>query len=320
MNSRSLRTPEYAAEKPSDVSRIVALGDSFTFASGGVPFPDLWHTRLGHELEQRWGRDVEVINLAMPGVGPQFQLRMWQIEGRRLDPDLVLVAFFVGNDFRDDVAPVGSLRTVQGITERMASASYVARIIRNLVRLRGASTTNGAPPVVADPNPRSSEGGYEITSYRDRYDPMRPALTEDEFLAMEGRRASISRADRESAFRRLFGQASTTLKQLADEIERSGAKMLVLVIPDSFQVEEDLFTAILTETESRRADYDLDRPQRALAEFFEANSIEYLDLLEPFRDEAQSRRLYKFRDSHWNQEGNRVASDLLIERLAPERP
>lgn len=185
--------------------------------------------------------------------------------------------------------------------------------------MKDATRENGRRPVEADPNPVSERGGYEETSYRDEYDPMLPHLSEEAFLRMETNRASICREERESWFRRRFGHVSPALKQLAGEVEGSGAEMLVLIIPDSFQVEEDLFAAILGETGSRREDYELDRPQRALRDFFDANGIEYVDALEPFRKAAKSRKLYRLGDTHWNPEGNRLAADLLLEQLAPRR-
>jgi lysophospholipase L1-like esterase len=84
-NSRGLRDREYAAEKPPGRTRILALGDSFTFGHGiayGERFTDL--------LEGAFD-DVEVITMAVPGSGHDQQLLQFVTEGLAYQPDQVFV-------------------------------------------------------------------------------------------------------------------------------------------------------------------------------------------------------------------------------------
>ena len=43
--------------------------------------------------------NVELINMGIPGIGPRNYLSLLVQEGFALDPDRVLVTFFIGNDF-----------------------------------------------------------------------------------------------------------------------------------------------------------------------------------------------------------------------------
>ena len=105
LNSRSLRTKEYTEAKPDDTFRVLAIGDSFTYASGGVPYESLWHRQLERYLRGPTEQTIEVLNFGIPAVGTDFELRMWELEGAKLSADLVVLAFFIGNDFRDISLP-----------------------------------------------------------------------------------------------------------------------------------------------------------------------------------------------------------------------
>jgi hypothetical protein len=45
-NSRGFRTVEYETDKAEGTQRIVVIGDSFAFSSGGIPYSDGWHLLL----------------------------------------------------------------------------------------------------------------------------------------------------------------------------------------------------------------------------------------------------------------------------------
>jgi hypothetical protein len=84
-NSRGLRDREYAPQKPAGKTRILALGDSFTFGHGvayGERFTDLLESGVP---------DLEVITMAVPGSGHDQQLMQFATEGLEYQPDRVFV-------------------------------------------------------------------------------------------------------------------------------------------------------------------------------------------------------------------------------------
>jgi len=84
-NSRGLRDREYAAEKPAGKTRVLALGDSFTFGHG-IEYGD----RFTDILEDAFD-DLEVITMAVPGSGHDQQLMQFVHEGLAYHPDQVFV-------------------------------------------------------------------------------------------------------------------------------------------------------------------------------------------------------------------------------------
>lgn len=103
LNSKGFRTEEYQLEKRPGIIRIVALGDSFLSDSGPLPQPYHFLSLLEGKFKKNFPtKKFEIINLGLPAIGPQFEKKILELEGLRLNPDLIIWTFFVGNDFTDD--------------------------------------------------------------------------------------------------------------------------------------------------------------------------------------------------------------------------
>jgi hypothetical protein len=86
-NSRRYRDVEHEVEKPTGVTRIVILGDSFAFGQG-VADEEIFARVLARMV----GPQVEVINMAKGGWGTVNQFMAFQREGLAYEPDVVIVA------------------------------------------------------------------------------------------------------------------------------------------------------------------------------------------------------------------------------------
>lgn len=306
-NSKGLRTIEYSEEKPLGTLRVLALGDSFTYASGAAPYDALWPVQLERRLQEQTERRVEVLNLGMPGVGPNYQVRLWEIEGSRLDADLAILAFFVGNDFTD----ARGARAVESPLDRLAQASLAVRLVRNLY-LRHTLTRQVNPADQSQSRPNlAGRGGvrYEeiVPRYTYHYDPEDPPMSADAFAHVERVRFQICRKRRMDG---LMPAVADALRELRDHAAASGVPLFVVIIPDRYQLEPELRASIIEQRGGRAESWDIDLPQRRLVAFLEEEGIPYLDLLPAFR--ASEEVLYRFRDTHWNVKGLTRAVDLLL--------
>jgi hypothetical protein len=95
LNSWGYRDVEHPREKPPGVFRIVVIGDSFTFAEG-MPFEKIYPRLLAASLGL--SREVEVVNLGMPGEDTEAELRTYVEVARPLRPDAVILQWNT-NDF-----------------------------------------------------------------------------------------------------------------------------------------------------------------------------------------------------------------------------
>lgn len=318
-NSRGFRTREYADEKAAGVTRIVLIGDSFTFSSGGIPYSDAWHLRLEGRLQEGRPDRVELLNLGVPGVGPLFERRLWQLEGSRLDADAVLLALFVGNDFTDHYGA----EMEESRVGPAARWSYTVRLLRNLGRVLGEHGTEleGVKTLVTGDGAGDGErGGYELPGYRAAFANRKPFYSHERLIRIESQRMRLCDRGQSEAFAELLARVTAVLRDFRREVEATGAVFRVVVLPDRFQVNGDERDEALALLGMTAGEFDWDRPQRELAAFFEEEGIAYLDLLPAFRERSRTEQLFDPGNTHWNVRGNAFVGDTIAEWLAPRLP
>lgn len=110
INSQGLRSPEVclavedATCSTEDVLRILVLGDSYIEALH-VPLEATFGQQLAQQLNTTRGperRRIEVVNVGVSGWGTDQQLLWLREQGARYAPDLILLAFYPGNDFMNN--------------------------------------------------------------------------------------------------------------------------------------------------------------------------------------------------------------------------
>ncbi len=91
-NSQGLRSDrEYSYRPPGDKIRIASFGDSFTHGAE-VGFQDTWQKRI-EEANPGW----EVLNFGVDAYGLDQAYLRFTNDGRRFDPDIVLIGFMSEN-------------------------------------------------------------------------------------------------------------------------------------------------------------------------------------------------------------------------------
>jgi hypothetical protein len=286
LNSRGFNDVEHDLSKPSHVYRIAAIGDSVAF--GVVPYRANYLTLLETELAA--DRPVEVINLGVPGTEPKDYLAILLQEALAFTPDLVMVGFFIGNDF-------------ESAARKPHEHSYVATYLYFLWRLWSV----GTPAMV------------RFDSSADSYDDHAASLSSDRFLEIEVERAWIY-SQAEPVLQNALTRTVGYLRDIRDISQRAGANVLVVLIPDEVQVDDGLQEQVARAHGSTRDRFDFHLPNRLLAMALAKEGIPFLDLLPAFAEAGQHTRLYKPRDTHWNLAGNRLAAATIAGFLREHRP
>ncbi len=296
LNSLGFNDVEYEPSKSPDVYRVAAIGDSVAF--GVVPYRANYLTLLESELAA--DGPIEVINLGVPGTEPKDYLAILLEEGLAFQPDLVMVGFFIGNDF-------------ESAAKKPYEHSYVATSLYFLWQMRGA----GMPAVVRTDSSAAS------------YDDDEPGLAWDRFLEIAVDRAKIYSTD-QAGLRTPMTRVVGYLRDMGDISRRAGADILVVLIPDEVQVDEELRDQVVRAHGSAARDlspatgdfsaatgaqFDFRLPNRLLAVELAKEGIPFLDLLPVFEQEGRQTRLYKPRDTHWNLAGNRLAASTIARFL-----
>lgn len=102
INALGLRGPDVARDKPDGTLRILGLGDSFTFGVG-VRDEDTFLRRLENRLDQK-DHPLEVLNAGTQGYNTRDQQVTLEHRWLGLEPDLVLVTFYLNDVYRDESA------------------------------------------------------------------------------------------------------------------------------------------------------------------------------------------------------------------------
>ncbi len=321
-NSRGLRGPEYAYQKPADLFRVLVLGDSFV-EGYSVAYEDLFTEQLRRMLAERTGRAVEVINAGTGGYSTDQELLFFNSEGVKYAPDLTVLTFyendplynsqtrfFRGNKPMFVLEPDGELqltnvppapprpswrrRAVDWTLDHVRVARLASLAIRENRILHDLAVWLG---ITSPWHPFDRQTGvpFEHTVY------VEPPLPE-----VEG----------------AWRLTEALLLELERRVESAGGSLLILYAP-SIQVVDGDLCDILT----RRYDFDGrscdDRAVgRRLGEIASRSGLDLLDPTALLRAEtarlaAEGRELYFREDGHWNAAANRLVAELLERRIRP---
>ncbi len=305
-NSRGFYDEE-CSPPPRPNRLIAAIGDSFLL--GSVPHA----FNLTSVCEASLG--LEVANISVAGAGPSEYLRLLVDEASPLEPSAVVVGVFVGNDLNCADLEAGRSRSWLGSWfARESSLTWI--VPRRLLR-RAAERRRQI-----DPERRLGEVPGEALRQMDPLalhkqmpwldDPLLEpeSMSREAFLELEARRAL-------EICRGLPPGLALLERELGRMREMLGSTPLVVVLwPDEFQVEDDLWKAVL---ERAAIPLDRDLPQRLVRERLERTGIPALDLLPILRAIAPladgNRHLYHLRDTHFNARGNLAAGRALARYL-----
>lgn len=320
INDQGLRDRPHAHAKPEGVFRIVVLGDSFMEAYQ-VALEDSLPYRLQEALADR---RVEVVNLGIGGYGTAQELRYLQEEGLRYQPDLVLLAFFTGNDIQNN------LRELQ-------VDSFGPDDPKVWGRPYATTTGLDAPLVWTEPDAermrREAERAERKRSgwLRRAWKLVEPTVLGNRLSQLWARAAArfgAPPADPGAHFGwpfleryespvwdRAWLVTRRLILALRDESRAAGAEFAIVIVPAKLQVEASF-------RELARAQYpdvafDEDRINRALTAFAAAHDIPLYDPTPALvaRTEAGESLYHQIEDHHWNARGHERVTAGLIEAL-----
>ena len=293
---------------------IVALGDSFTRASG-VASP--WTQKLAEQTE------MDVFNLGDVGFGPQDELKMLQQYGLKKQPQWVIMAYFEGNDLYDAAA------------YEQASPLIVARFGRYMLNRS----------VEAWQEKRSGDAQVEVIPTT-RY-PITLTINQKqiEMVFFSSYISWLSLGEEAIAASQNYRLVRETILQVQELSETVEANFLLVYVPSKSHVylpyldDPDTITQVFIDVPRLELDdagfiqftdqiatpeltrEHMDDQARLLADFAVENQIQFLDLTPVFQDEAGlGAELYYPFDTHWNQLGHDLAAGTISKYLEERLP
>ncbi len=326
INSDGLRDQEHSLNHPADTLRIAVLGDSY--AEGlQVDEPEAFWAIMGRDLqkcENLRGRKVEVINFGVSGFGTTQELLTLRHRVWKYSPDVVLLAFTTGNDVSDNSRALKKIDYLpyyvyQGnklvLEDHLTRENWEAKQhslwkkldLDAFLRFRFFQVLNHAKdlfwqwwlPDETDQGPYASLEGHE------------PGMSD---LAYQ----EPTTKDWKEAWRVTEG----VLLEMRDEVAQKGARLFVVAVSNSIQVNPD---------PAKRMAYakvlgvsDLFYPDHRLAGFCQSHHIPVLLLAPYFQEYATQHKVYlhgfgkTLGKGHWNQQGHRLAGETIARWLCPQ--
>ena len=311
INSRGLREREIAYDKPADIRRIIVLGDSFV-AGAEVPVEATLTRRLEARLNAGGAETTQVINAGVRGFGTAQEYLLLKHEALRYSPDLVAVVFYTGNDVMNNgywikdsprerdrpyfvLADDGQLRLLPFQAKRRPREGWLERLRRESLLFGVLDTGVLAKLGVAQPAQAEDEGG--------------DGGIDRSFVKYQ---LPVYSAKPSRAWEKDWQVAEALLAQMRDEAEKAGARFLLVNAPTKWAIYPEDWDELQQRLALSSKEWDLDAPDRRLAEIAARRDIAYIDLRAPLRDAAAAGpRLYYRQDVHWTVAGQQVVADAL---------
>jgi hypothetical protein len=317
INSLGYRDSEHEIAKPAGTFRIAVLGDSFAEARQ-VAQEDTFWSLLSRDLGScpgLNGKKVEVLNFGIARYGTTHELLTLRKDALRFSPDLILLAFFPGNDFQDNSKELSSreswrlpgpyyvhsggdliLETTfqQSLAQRLLYKSVQhSRLLELLnearrvwvVRREKALASRGE---TGDLNPNPSDAIYAPPS--------------------------------DAAWREAWLITEELLNRMNRDAMSSGARLVVTIISTPPQVYPD--TATRRAIERSLGVEDLFYANRRLVGIGQKFGFPVISLAEALQRIATDKGIYLhgFKNTamgigHWNEEGHRYAAGILSKEI-----
>ncbi len=346
-NRLGLRGVDVPFEKPQGTFRIVVLGDSFVAGYGVAD--DHVMTKL---LEERIAADhrargaaandqtqVEVVNVGRVGTSTIREFDIYETVGRRFQPDLVILAYFLGNDLAEIVQEQSHAELAgwhpDGWTRRAAFFAFpnlyleLAMIRQSRQQMR-EFVQRDEREIIEDIRREAharrrdadvAEAHYRALSSQIRNDVASGMLAEQRVVdsCIEPDRLVRALDPGDSEFDRAWGRTQTHLDLLRQAVARDGAKLIVVAIPAPFQLDRKSLEFHMSLGYEVRESW-LTQPPRAaiaLANWAGREGVPFLDLTDALRDRFRSngQPLYFIEDVHWNPAGNAAGAEAIGEFL-----
>lgn len=323
VSPEGLRDKSYPLKKGKGVFRIAVLGDSFAEAFQVEEQEAFWSVmekELAHcrALE---GRAVEAINFGVSGYGTAQAWRMLQTRAWDYSPDLVLLAFTVGNDVHNNSKEIDS-DPIRPFYRYEGDALVRDDSFRE--NLRYIKGTQGLRPILAKLRgySRTLQVVYRIKDVlhmRREMKKTQDKVTEKPLIEA-GLGSDIYMAPEKDALKDAWRVTEGMLAGMKQEATARGVSFWMMLVTNAGQVgprrEERLQLA------QKLGVPNLAYPNARLKRWGAAQGFGVIDLVPSFVARAEKEGVYfhgfsetELGRGHWNAHGHRLAGEVTADAL-----
>jgi len=339
VNSDGLRDREHAIAKPPRTLRIAILGDSFAEAFQ-LPVDKTFWTVLGDRLQACpavAGRQVEIINFGVGGYGTAQELITLRHFAWKYTPDIVLLAFFTGNDLRNNLRELNNREPIPyfvykgnrlvlddsfseplrayaapGATRRRRwfySLVNRSRVIQlaNWIRvlLKNGALQNGAVQHRPPQNPFIRMASNEKSAFEGK----EIGLDEEVFFP-----------PKDAPWREAWHVTEGILRLMRDDVHQHDAQFWIVTLSTGLQVYPD--RSVRQSFLHQHGLENLFYPDLRIRAFAEREQIRVVTLAPEMAKYSESHQLFLhgfhkplLGFGHWNETGHRIAGEIIASQM-----
>ena len=315
-NREGFRDRDHAIKAPPGTFRIAVIGDSMSEALA-VPREQIYVSVLERELAACRQGAVAVMNYSVSGYGTAQQLLTLRHNVLKYKPDLVLLAFFTGNDvWNNEPALDGHEDRVYFTLKdgRLALDDSNTRSSRFQTKKMWGGTVNAAI--------NASRLFQLLREFYTRVRNLsRSGETQSESIFDPASRDyQIFKPPQTPEWRRAWKTTEALVQAMHDETTAVGAEFRVVTLTAPVQVYPD--SAVRQDFAKALGIDSLDYPDRRIGNCARRTGIPATGLLAPLRDYAEENRAFlhgfdntRLGTGHWNETGHRLAGETIAKAL-----
>lgn len=285
---------------------ILLLGDSFTSAA---------NTKEELTFASHLNRaGYSTYNAGIDGTGTIHQAHILNDILPRVTPKMVVLNFYLGNDFRDNfycpelntTTTVSSTITSTGIPSAKQNVPVPVSVALK-ARLNNIMQHSGVLKLFYNALylPTKYEGSD--MSYYNRGELMIMAHTQE-----NGHPDTL----------KAILKTKTALAYIQKKLAEKNIIFVVVGIPSKAQTIQSVREIANYDTDKKAGEFfakirpnlDFNRPDKILAALCEEQKIPYISLLQPFRQQHDKKLFYHF-DSHWTYLGQEAAANIVLPKI-----
>jgi lysophospholipase L1-like esterase len=320
-NAQGFRDYERTYQKSENTFRVIVLGDSYVEGLQ-VPLEKTFTAELEKQLNQNFApKKFEVLNLGQSGYGTTDEYLRYIKFGVKYHPDLVILAFLTGNDFRNNskvlnlgelgyyysLNPQGqlvldrslideyeqSLTLPKRLFQYVKEKSYLASLVsERIFLLRHQMKYNELQKSLPADRPK---GARETLSELSDYNIYRPEMSD--------------------RWKDAVAVTKAVLGKFKESVEANGSEFLLVTLSNSEQIDPAVQKDI---TDTYGPGFDFDQPDRIIEQYASAEHIPYLKLMPAFREYRlrTGQHLHGWstvETGHWNEVGHHLAAEKIFE-------
>ncbi len=320
INSDGLRDFNHEVKKSKNTIRLAVLGDSFAEARA-VNINDTFWFKLKKNLKEcndfHNNKNIEVINFGVSEYGTTQQYLTLKHEVWKYDPDIIILAFFSGNDIADNLKELSKKKYRPYFLFKNELDFEIDKSYLNSKPYKTLSSFYGQIFI-------------KFSQYSRISQLFREAYVQSYFKKQRNKKnvkkkqIIINDSNLYNPKNLLWSNAWITtekiIKLINNDVLKNDKKFILVSLTNPIQVNPE--PDKLIDFKKKNNILDIFYPEMRLEEFSRINSINYIQLAKKMRKIALDEKVYfhgfnntRLGTGHWNKKGHETASKLISNEI-----